>query len=173
MILMAVFVVMPIMLRDAAGVLPNLHWQIYLPVLIFSGVLMMPALLLGEKYGRVNQVFAMAIILMIIAQFGFAQWHHSAIQIGIVMFLFFLAFNYLEATLPALISQTAPTEHKGAALGMYSTSQFIGTFVGGIMGGFLYEFFSITSIFIFACCISILWLCGLLIIRNPIKYKIL
>lgn len=171
MLLMANFVVIPLTLRDAAGVASADHWHLYLPVLVLSGLLMLPCLLLGEKFRRVNQVFAAAIALMIVAQYGFFQWHHTALQIGVVMVLFFLSFNYLEATLPSLISKSAPAADKGTALGIYSTCQFIGIFTGGTVGGYLFQHTGINSVFVFGCAISILWLAILIIVQNPIKHR--
>ncbi|HKK15336.1 MAG TPA: MFS transporter, partial [Gammaproteobacteria bacterium] len=171
MLLMANFVVIPLTLRDAAGVDAEHHWHIYLPVLVISGVLMFPCLMLGEKFRRVNQMFGAAIVLMIIAQYGFIYWHHTALQIGVVMLFFFLSFNYLEASLPSLISKSAPPEHKGTALGIYSTGQFIGIFTGGAAGGYLYDHTGINSVFVFGCVMSIIWLLCLVLVRNPIKHR--
>lgn len=171
MLLMANFVVVPLTLRDAAGIDAAHHWHIYLPVLVMSAVLMFPCLIAGEKFRRVNQMLAAAIVLMLMAQYGFMHWHRTALQIGLVMLFFFLSFNYLEATLPSLISKSAPPEHKGTALGIFSTCQFIGIFTGGVVGGYLYDHTGINSVFVFGCIVSIIWLLGLVLIQNPIKHR--
>ena len=171
MILMASFVVIPLTLRDLAGVVPDNHWQIYLPVLVISALIMLPFLILGERYNKTGLFFYGAVLLMILAQSGLYIWHMSVTSIIIVLILFFLAFNYLEATLPALITKAAPLSKKGTALGIYSTSQFIGTFTGGLAGGYLYDHFGLESIFIFGGIVSIIWLSALLIMQNPLDHR--
>ena len=171
MILMASFVVVPLTLRDLAGINADHHWQIYLPVLVISALIMMPFLILGERYNKTGLFFYGAVFLMILAQFGLFAWHMSAMSITVMLILFFLAFNFLEATLPALITKAAPLSKKGTALGIYSTSQFIGTFIGGLAGGYLYEHYGLDSVFIFGGIISIIWLCMLLIMQNPMDHK--
>lgn len=171
MILMASFVVIPLTLRDLAGIDADHHWQIYLPVLVISALIMVPFLILGERYNKTGLFFTGAVFVMILAQFGLFIWHLSTASIIILLILFFLAFNYLEATLPALITKTVPISKKGTALGIYSTSQFIGTFIGGLTGGFLYEHYGLDSVFIFGGIISIIWLCMLLMMQNPMDHK--
>lgn len=171
MILMASFVVIPLTLRDFAGLASDLHWQIYLPVLVVSGLIMLPFLILGERYNKTSLFFYGAVSLMILAQSGLYFWHLSVISITVLLGIFFLAFNYLEATLPALISKTAPASQKGTALGIYSTSQFIGTFCGGVTGGYLFDRFGLDSVFMFGAIASIFWLSVLLIMQNPLNHK--
>ncbi len=171
MILMASFVAIPLTLRDFAGIGSDHHWQIYLPVLVISALVMMPFLILGERYNKTGLFFCGAVFLMILVQFGLFIWHMSATSITVLLILFFLAFNYLEATLPALITKAAPQSKKGTALGVYSTSQFIGTFTGGLAGGYLYDHYGLVSIFIFGGIVSIFWLFTLLIMQNPLDHK--
>src|SRR5690606_8302356 len=93
MILMASFVVIPLTLRDFAGLASDLHWQIYLPVLIVSGLIMLPFLILGERYNKTGLFFYGAVSLMILAQSGLYFWHLSVISITVLLGIFFLAFN--------------------------------------------------------------------------------
>lgn len=170
MLLVSSFVVIPILLRDATGIDPARHWHIYLPVLVISGLMMLPLLIYGEKYNKVSLFFCGGIVLMMIAQFGMFYWH-TAFSIFILLTSFFLSFNYLEATLPALISKSAPATKKGAALGVYSTSQFVGTFVGGLAGGNVYGKFGLGHVFIFGGIVSVIWLVVILVLQNPIQHN--
>lgn len=170
MLLVASFISIPLTLRDAAGLDPSVHWHMYLPVLLISAFLMLPFLFYGEKHNKVNIFFAGGIALMIVAQFGLYFWH-STIEIFLLLILFFLSFNYLEATLPALISKTAPPAKKGAALGVFSTSQFIGTFIGGLTGGHIYGRFGISSVFLFGGFVSLIWLVTILFMQNPMEHN--
>lgn len=165
MILMANFVAVPLVLRNQAAIDAAHHWQIYLPVLLLSGLIMVPFLLLGERLKLASVFFRGAIAIMVVAQFGLINWNDTIAGIAITLTLFFLAFNYLEATLPSLISQAAPPEQKGAALGIYSTSQFIGTFIGGVFGGYLFQFHGIDTVFLGCLIISVLWFTGLLLTK--------
>ncbi len=171
MILMASFVAIPLLLRDVAGIEVASHWHIYLPVLILSGILMMPFLILGEKYHKERLFFTGAVFLMLLAQSGFYLGQMSTTVIAFFLLLFFLAFNYMEASLPALISKAAPAGQKGAALGIYSTSQFIGTFCGGVAGGFLYDHFAEAGVFLFGSSICLFWLLLLFLLQKPFQHK--
>ena len=170
LLLVSSFVVIPIMLRDTTGIDPSRHWHIYLPVLVISGLIMLPFLIYGEKYNKVNLFFGGSIVLMMFAQFGMFYWHTS-FSIFMLLTAFFLSFNYLEATLPAMISKSAPDTKKGAALGVYSTSQFIGTFAGGITGGHIYGKFGMGSVFIFGGIVCAIWLLVILVLQNPIQHN--
>jgi len=164
-------VAVPLALRDAAGLDPARHWEVYLPVLVLSGLIMLPFLLLGERYNKVSVFFSGAVALMIISQFGLYFGHSSILQITFLLLFFFVSFNYLEATLPALITRYAPRAGKGTALGVYSTSQFIGTFCGGVSGGHIYGRFGLGSVFFFGGILAALWLCALLFMQNPMEHK--
>lgn len=134
---MAMFIVVPFALKQSSGMSENQHWQIYLPVLVLSFALMVPAIIYGEKRARLKRVFVASIAIMLGAQLLFA----SSIQHfwGIVASLsfYFIAFNVLEASLPSIISKLAPAASKGTAMGVYNTSQSLGIFVGGAVGGYL------------------------------------
>ncbi|MGB8765345.1 MAG: MFS transporter, partial [Burkholderiales bacterium] len=117
--LMALFVVVPFALKDA-GVAADHHWQIYLPVMLISFLLMLPPVILAESKGQTKPVFIGAIILLLVslllAKFSITNtW-----GLLIALTLFFTAFNILEANLPSLISRIAPVGAKGTASGIYS-----------------------------------------------------
>ncbi|MEE9551764.1 MAG: MFS transporter, partial [Gammaproteobacteria bacterium] len=139
MLLMSNFVLIPLILRDVAGLVTADHWQVYLPVLLISALIMFPFLILGEKFNKIKLFFTGAVMLMMLSQFGFYRWHTTVQHIGLILVIFFTAFNYLEAILPSMITKLAAPTQKGTALGVYSTSQFIGTFVGGFAGGYIFE----------------------------------
>ncbi len=63
----------------------------------------------------------------------------SQVGVGIILglLLYFMGFNLLEATIPSWISKRAPVANKATAMGLNSSSQFFGAFVGGAMGGLL------------------------------------
>ncbi len=158
MLLMANFVVIPLTMRDLAGLAAGDHWKVYLPVLIISALIMFPFLIVGEKFNKVKLFFNIAIFLFALSQLGLYCWHTNINHIAVSLIIFFTAFNYLEAILPSLITKISAPSHKGTALGVYSTSQFIGTFIGGLMGGYIYDQFNLSAVFLFGGIIAIVWL---------------
>ncbi len=146
-VLTATFLVIPVTLRDA-GLDAARHWQVYLPVLLGSVLLTMPLIVLAERHQQVRRLFLAAITSLCVVQLLLWQHHHTVWGIGLLLVLFFTAFNVLEAALPSLISRLAPPHAKGAALGIYSTSQFLGAFIGGVVGGWLYQHGGLSAVFL-------------------------
>ncbi len=157
LILMANFVVIPIALRDLAHLPSASHWQVYLAVIFASLFIMVPFIILAERLKKENLFYLLSILLIFISQAGLATIHISLNSIIIFLILFFGAFNYLEALLPSKVSKTSKADTKGAALGVYSSSQFIGIFIGGVVGGFFHQQFGITSVHLFCLFITIIW----------------
>ena len=156
-ILTASFVVVPLLLRDA-GLLPALHWQVYLPVFVISMVAIIPFIILAEKKRKMKPVFIGAIAALVIADLGLMQFHSSLVGIIGFLWLFFTGFNLLEATLPSLISKTAPGDLRGTAMGVYSTCQFLGAGIGGGIGGWCYGAYGAGGVFVFCAAIAASWL---------------
>jgi len=157
-ILMSLFVAMPFVLRDHLDIAAINHPWVYLPVLLVALVVMVPMIIVAEKKGKMKQVFLLAISLVALACLLLALWHDSLVSVMASLLLFFIAFNVLEATLPSLISRMAPIDGKGTAMGVYSTSQFFGAFVGGAAGGWCYGQYDVQGIFYGASVMTLLWL---------------
>ncbi|MCL2872369.1 MAG: MFS transporter [Betaproteobacteria bacterium] len=156
-ILMALFVQVPFDLR-AAGLPAESHWQVYLPVLVGSVILMMPAVRRIDQPQHGRWMFCGAIAVLLLAQVLLMFSHQSLAWLATALLLFFTAFNLLEATLPALISKQAPVALKGTATGVYSSLQFLGTFVGAAAGGALAQRWGDMAIFALCLGLSALWL---------------
>jgi MFS family permease len=155
--LMALFVVLPFALRDA-GVPAARHWEIYLPVMIAAVALMLPPLLISERRRRQKAAFLTAICVLLGAQLLLAATLDSVLGIAASMVVFFAAFNLLEASLPSLITKLAPAGAKGAAAGMYSSAQFLGTFVGALAGGLVSQYFGTPAVFLLCGLLTLSWL---------------
>ncbi len=149
-VMMAMFTVLPFVLRDNLNLSSSEHAWFYLPVLILSVLGMLPLIIMAEKKRKLKQVFVASIALMMFSEILLGTVHQSWFAVSLGMLLFFLAFNVLEASLPSLVSRMAPADSKGTAMGVYSTSQFFGIFVGGTGGGLLYSSFGISDVF-YAC----------------------
>lgn len=159
---MSMFVVLPNVLVSAGGLSIDQHWKIYLPVVLASFVLMLPPIFLGEKRGRMKQVFVSAIALLLIVEVGLrsavVQPQLSFELLVMLLLAFFVAFNILEASQPSLVSRLAPAGARGAALGVYNTMQAIGLFAGGAGGGLLAQHFGGPAVFTAGCLLTVAWL---------------
>ncbi len=157
-ILTATFVVMPLLLRDEAGVTAASHWKVYLPVLVCSVLAMVPFIIQAERKGYIKPIFLGAITLLVLVEIGLYSVPVTVVSSVALLFLFFTAFNLLEAMLPSLVSRVAPADCRGTAMGVYSSTQFFGAFVGGSLGGWLHGQFGLHSIFIVAAVGALAWL---------------
>lgn len=168
---MAMFVVVPFAIKSSSGLSENDHWMIYLPIMVVSFALMVPAIIYGEKRARLKQVFVGAIAVMLLAQLMFAGSVHYFWGIVASLAIYFIGFNVLEASLPSLISKIAPAAAKGTAIGVYNTSQSFGIFVGGALGGYLSHYYGFAAVFIFCSVLMALWLIFALTMRTPPAVK--
>ena len=168
---MAMFIVVPFAIKQTSGMSENDHWQIYLPIMVLSFVLMVPAIIYGEKRARLKQVFVAAIAIMLAAQLLFASSISHFWGIILSLSAYFIAFNVLEATLPSIISKLAPAASKGTAIGVYNTAQSLGVFVGGTMGGYLSHYHGFASVFVFCSVLMALWLIFALSMKAPPAVK--
>jgi MFS family permease len=165
-ILMSVFMQVPFLLKDN-GLHAVYHWKVYLPVMLLAFVLMVPPMIFADKKSRGKEVFMGAIALAVIAQVSLLEFHSSIFSVAVALLLFFIAFNLLEAMLPSLISKTAPLAAKGTAMGVYSSVQFLGAFVGASTGGFLMQHFGGNAVLVFAIILLMFWLLVASGMRSP------
>lgn len=145
----ALFLVVPRVLVEG-GLPVASHWKIYLPVMGLSFVMMVPAIIAAEKRGKMKPVLCGAIALILIGQLLLAMAPHTILSVAAILFVYFLGFNILEASQPSLVSKLAPGTRKGAAAGVYNTTQSIGLALGGVVGGWLMKSVSQDAVF-FAC----------------------
>lgn len=158
MTLTASFVVLPGWLLNNAGIVEVKHWMVYLPVLGLSFVFMVPMMIVAEKRKRVKEVFISAIFLLALSLLFLSRWHESVAQIVVGLFVFFWGFNLLEAMLPSLVSKIAAPGIKGTSMGVYSTCQFLGAFLGGVGGGCLLGNFGDVAVYVVASAMVLVWL---------------
>ncbi len=164
--LMALWLVVPLTLRQA-GLAADDHWQIYLPVLALSIVFIIPVIIYSEKKAKLKPVFVVSIATLLTGQILLATSSDSIWGTAIALLVFFTAFNLLEASLPSLISKIAPVGAKGTAIGIYSSTQFLGAFVGAAMGGHLYGAFGSGALYAFCGSLLILWMICAITMKAP------
>ncbi|MBO6850436.1 MAG: MFS transporter [Marinobacter sp.] len=165
--LTAIFLVFPLLLQNQLGLASSDHWWFYLTVMVTSFFAMVPFIILGEKLRKMKPVLCGAIVLLTLSTAGLAEVSGSLVSAWGVLFLFFMAFNLLEASLPSLISKEAPAASKGTAMGVYSTSQFMGAFVGGAVGGLLMEAAGVSGVLWLMVGVLVLWLLVALTMPAP------
>jgi MFS family permease len=166
-VLMALFIAVPFSLRDAGLPLAQ-HWKVYLAVMAGSFVLMLPAILKARTAGQVKSVFVGSVALLL-AGHGAMPWLMDSVWlIGLFLLVFFTPFNVLEACLPSLISRMAPPANKGAAIGVFSSLQFFGAFLGAAGGGFIYGRWGAAGIVIFGAVLLVIWFVAALGMKVPV-----
>lgn len=154
---LAMWVAVPALLV-AAGLPQAQHWQLYLPAVLASFVVMALTLFPLEKRGYLRAVFLAAIGLIGLVQLGLLWATPSLAVLGGLLFAFFCGFNVLEATQPSLASRIAPAHARGAALGVYNTLQSIGFFAGGALGGAVAKTYGPTGLFLGCAALMLIWL---------------
>ncbi|MCG6873787.1 MAG: MFS transporter [Betaproteobacteria bacterium] len=154
---MAMFVVVPHALIQYGGLPVADHWKVYLPVVIGSFILMVPPVLAAERRRKLKSVFLGSIAVLALVEIGFAGFGKSfAVIVGLLL-AFFVAFNILEASLPSLVSRVAPVSARGTAIGIYNTTQSLGLFAGGALGGWLAQHFGAGAVFAVSAALVITW----------------
>lgn len=151
------FFALPMALHHHANLETSQHALLYLPIMLLAFVCMVPFILLAEKQRKMKMVFLGAIVVLGIAQIAWAVLPSSAVVILVGLWLFFTAFNILEASLPSMMSKSSPLDCKGTAMGIYSTGQFLGAFLGGVSGGLIYTYFDIHAVFAFGAIVTVFW----------------
>ena len=155
---MAMFVVVPAWLVERAGLALGAHWKLYLPVVIASFVIMLPMLLMAERRGRMRGIFLGSVVLLLVVMLAFALRPTGLGTLAFLLLAFFAAFNVLEASLPSLVSRLAPVDAKGTALGIYNTTQSLGLFAGGLLGGWVQQRWDGPAVFIVCALLAGIWL---------------
>jgi MFS family permease len=165
-VLYAMFVVVPPMLIDAGLPLSG-HWKLYLPALLASFVLMVPPILYADRKNRPKPILIGAVALLTVVEALLAAGEPGILAHAALMLGFFAAFNVLEAMLPALVSRIAPAHGRGLAIGVYNTTQTLGVFFGGLIGGAVAKYYGSHAVFAICAVLSLAWLAVAAGMRPP------
>ena len=164
---MAMFVVLPPLMVHA-GLAPAAHWQLYLPVVLVSFAIMVPPILHADRRNRAKPVMIGAVALLAVVQLLLGLFASSLLALGVLLLLFFVAFNVLEAIIPSLVTRIAPAQARGTAIGVYNTAQTLGLFCGGLAGGWLGKHWGPHAVFAACGVLSLAWL-GLAAGMRPVR----
>ena len=165
--LMSSFIALPLALVEKAGLPKEQHWWVYLTALLISFFAMIPFIIYGEKKRKMKRVLLGAVVTLMLTELFFWKFGDSLRALVIGTVVFFTAFNLLEASLPSLISKVSPAGGKGTAMGVYSTSQFLGSALGGILGGWLFQHGGLSVVFLGCAGLAALWLAFAVTMREP------
>ncbi|MDD3467771.1 MAG: MFS transporter [Campylobacterales bacterium] len=166
------FMIIPLELTTKFGWAKNELWQVYIPALFFGFVFMTIAAIAGEKYNKIRQIFVSSIFINAVAFFLFGMATSSSVFV-VASVLFFIGFNMLEPLLQSTVSKYAKASQRGAALGVFTTSQYLGVFLGGAIGGAVLHYMDLKSLSLLLTFVSFLWLIYMLKMQNPIKASFL
>ncbi|GFM67415.1 MFS transporter [Pseudomonas lijiangensis] len=165
--LMSSFVALPLALVEKAGLPKEQHWWVYLTALLISFFAMIPFIIYGEKKRQMKRVLLGAVTVLMLSELSFWAFGDTLRALVIGTVVFFTAFNLLEASLPSLISKVSPAGGKGTAMGVYSTSQFLGSAAGGILGGWLFQHGGLDVVFLGGAGMAAIWLAFAVTMREP------
>ena len=165
--LTASFLVVPGLLRGTLDVSVHNQWMVWLPVLIVSVAVMVPAIIVAEKHRRMKGVFVAAVAALVVSQAMLYFGAGNLFMLLAALVVFFSAFNVMEASLPSLITKAAPPDAKGTATGIYSSAQFFGIFVGGVVGGWAHQHGGIDGVFALTAGVALLWLLAAATMAQP------
>ena len=171
LLITANFTVLPLIFRDHLRLDSADHWKIYLPVLLVSIIFSLPMIIIAEKFRKIKIVFIIAVVLLVFSQglLGISQFSFYPLMFAFL--LFFIGFNFLEAVQPSLIAKYSDVNTKGTAMGVYSSAQFFGIFIGGTLGGLVMQHWGISGVFIFGAVIAMLFLIIAISLPKPDFFK--
>lgn len=157
MILTASFIAVPFLLRDLIHIPEGQHWKVYLGVMVASLLIAVPCIMVSDRQKKGHFFMLIGILILVLSEVVLAVYAASPFIAILSLVFFFGAFNLLEASLPALISRVAPTHNKGLVMGVFSSSQFLGAFFGGVIGGWVWGHYQIQGVLILCSFLAVLW----------------
>ena len=167
----SMFMAIPLYLINQGQIPLHQHWSIYLPVLFISFIFIVPMIIISERRHIAKESFIFSIAILFVTQFLFIYFSNGIVGIIIALIFYFIGFNYLEASLPSLVSKWAPIQRRGLALGVYNTSQSLGIFVGGSLGGLIANFYGYQGTFLFCSLLIMIWFILSISMKTPINNK--
>ncbi len=157
-LLTGLFVAAPFAIADTLQLPSAQHWKLYLPVLMVSILPVFPLVRRAEQRDGIRGLFLTMIVTLALSMLLLAELHGQPFGLVVAIGLFFIAFNCLEGLLPSMISRRAPPDRRGAALGVYSSAQFLGPMLGGSLIGATKGHYGLSAAFAVAALLPLIWL---------------
>ncbi|MEN9424616.1 MAG: hypothetical protein RL122_1999 [Pseudomonadota bacterium] len=170
LVMTANFLVLPAIFEHELHLPRAEHWQVYLPVFAGSFVLAIPLIILAEKKQQIRTLLLGSTLALLLAEAGMALGHTHIDWLLAAFFLFFVSFNFLEAVQPSLVAKYSDVSIKGTAMGIFSSSQFLGIFAGGSLGGMINHTWGTTGVFVFSAVVVLGWFLIALQLPQPTFY---
>ncbi len=165
--LTALFLAIPILLTHVMKLSQGKQVILYLIVLLVAFVTMVPLIIIAEKRRQMKRVFTATIVALTLSLFLLLFFHQTVVEVAVILLLFFAGFTLLEATLPSWLSKISPIRSKGTAMGIYSSCQFFGIFVGGSLGGLIFSQFNIDGVLVLCIVLLLVWLSFAFTMKPP------
>ena len=156
-ILTASFVALPFLLLNRLQMPVTDHWYMYIGALLVSLLGTVPLIIRDERKGKVATV-GVAVGLLLLGQLMLSFMSFGVMPVFVALVVFFAGFNFLEAALPGRLSLLANDELRGASLGVFSSAQFFGAFVGGLIGGRFMASGRPADVFFVCALLAAIWL---------------
>ena len=156
-ILTASFVALPFLFADRLELPVTAHWKIYIGALLVSLLGTVPLILSDERQGKAATI-GIAVLLLLVGQLMLSFSAFGVVPVFVALALFFAGFNFLEAGLPARLSMLADGDSRGASMGVFSSSQFLGAFAGGLIGGRFLATGHPSDVFFVCALLAAIWL---------------
>jgi MFS family permease len=170
LVMTANFLVLPSIFENELGLPSAEHWKVYLPVFLGSFLLSIPLIIIAEKQHKIRPLLLGCTVALIVAELVMGWGYTHTVWLLAAFLLFFIGFNFLEAVQPSLVVKYSAVNTKGTAMGLFSTSQFLGIFAGGSLGGMVNHTWGATGVFIFSALITLVWLLVALQLPAPTFY---
>jgi MFS family permease len=170
LVMTANFLVLPTIFEHELHLARAEHWKVYLPVLAGSFLLAIPLIILAEKKQQIRTLLLGSTLALFLAEAGMALGHTQIDWLLAAFFLFFIGFNFLEAVQPSLVAKYSDVSTKGTAMGIFSSSQFLGIFAGGSLGGMINHTWGTTGVFVFSALVVLGWFVIALQLPQPTFY---
>jgi len=158
LLMTAAFVLIPSQLVEYAHIPVHAHGWVYLPLLLTGFILAIPAIIVAEAKRRMRRIFVSGVALISVSLIVLTIFDQNRIGLLVGIGLFFIAFNTLEALLPSWLAKRAPVAAKATAMGVNASSQFLGAFFGGVIGGQLLTHVNSQVSWAVLACVAIAWL---------------
>lgn len=147
-------------------------WKVYLPAMIFGFLAMAPAAIIAEKKGKFKEILAIGIVFFAVSYLLIGLSSGTVLFIiGVV--IFFIGFNMHEPIMQSLATKFAKVHQRGLVLGIFNSFGYLGTFLGGVLGGIFFEDVGLTTIVYTIAVVCILWIILILTMPNPAKKKLM
>ncbi|MBP6163507.1 MAG: MFS transporter [Aliarcobacter sp.] len=164
------FMIIPIVLTKTYGWELKDLWQVYMPAMVFGFLAMAPAAIIAEKKGKFREILIIGIVFFAVSYLiiGFSS-SATIFVIGVV--IFFIGFNMHEPIMQSLASKFAKVHQRGFVLGIFNSAGYLGTFLGGAIGGVFFQDVELSTLVIVIAVVCALWAVLIITMANPSKKK--